>query len=75
MASLTLVRPLFLAHSETERAASSVYFPLGLLYLAGYVRDQGHEVTIFDGTFEQDHQAFVAHLTEHKPPSPVMLSS
>jgi len=67
MASVTFVHPLFLAHNETEQAASSAYFPLGLLYLASYVRDRGHDVTIFDGTFEESYDAFVQHLAEHKP--------
>ncbi len=67
MASITLAHPLFLAHSPDEQAASSPYFPLGLLYLAGYVRDAGHDVTIFDGTFQPDEAAFAAHLDEHNP--------
>ena len=67
MASLTLVHPVFLAHNPAEQAASSPYFPLGLLYLASYVREQGHDVTIFDGTFEADESAFAAHLQAHRP--------
>ena len=67
MASVTFVHPLFLAHDETEQAAGSVYFPLGLLYLASYVRDHGHDVTIFDGTFEHSYDAFEQHLAEHQP--------
>ena len=67
MASLTLVHPLFLAHDEAERSQSSPYFPLGLLYLAGYVRERGHTVTIFDGTFEPDESAFDAHLASTRP--------
>jgi len=67
MASITFAHPLFLAHDSTELEASSPYFPLGLLYLASYVRERGHDVTIFDGTFEQSESAFVAHLKAHKP--------
>lgn len=67
MASITFAHPLFLAHSPTELAASSPYFPLGLLYLASYVRDRGHDVTIFDGTFEADESAFAAHLEAERP--------
>lgn len=67
MARLTLAHPLFLAHDETEREAASPYFPLGLLYLAGYVREHGHDVTIFDGTFQPDEQSFAHHLAEHQP--------
>lgn len=67
MASITLAHPLFLAQNPTEQAASSPYFPLGLLYLASYVREQGHEVTIYDGTFEPDETTFAAHLSDHRP--------
>jgi radical SAM superfamily enzyme YgiQ (UPF0313 family) len=67
VASLTLVHPLFLAQDEAERSQSSPYFPLGLLYLAGYVRERGHTVTIFDGTFETDESAFDDHLARTRP--------
>jgi len=67
VARLTLAHPLFLALSPSEQAQSSPYFPLGLLYLAGYVREQGHDVSIFDGTFQTDERAFAAHLHEHRP--------
>lgn len=67
MASLLLVHPLFLSKSPDEQAAASPYFPLGLLYLAAYVRDQGHAVAVFDGTFQEDETAFVEALELHQP--------
>jgi len=67
VAAITLAHPLFLAHNADEAAASSPYFPLGLLYLASYVREHGHQVTIFDGTFEPSESAFQAHLQTHRP--------
>ena len=67
MAKILLVHPLFLYLNPEEKALQSPYFPLGLLYLAGYVRDQGHEVAVFDGTFEEDVSAFSARLTAEKP--------
>lgn len=67
MASLLLAHPLFLALSPDEQEASSPYFPLGLLYLAAWVRDAGHDVAIFDGTFESGLDAFVAALDRHQP--------
>lgn len=67
MASVLLVHPLFLAKSPAEQASSSPYFPLGLLYLAAYVREAGHSVTIFDGTFEPDESAFVSRLEAESP--------
>lgn len=67
MARLLLAHPLFLSKSDAEVEASSPYFPLGLLYLAGYVRHAGHEVAIFDGTFSPDEQAFVDMVDEFQP--------
>lgn len=67
MARIALAHPLILADSATEESASSPYFPLGLLYLAGYVRDHGHEVTVYDGTFQVDESSFVEHLRVHSP--------
>lgn len=67
MAKLVLAHPVFLAHDEVEREAASPYFPLGLLYLASYVRERGHEVSIFDGTFSDGEEAFVAHVAQHQP--------
>ncbi len=67
MATLLLAHPVFLAHDDVEREAASPYFPLGLLYLASYVREQGHDVSIFDGTFATGEDAFIAHLEEHQP--------
>ena len=46
---------------------SSPYFPLGLLYLASFVRDAGHTVTIFDGTFAPDESAFAEQLADDQP--------
>ena len=67
MARILLVHPLFLSLNPEEQALQSPYFPLGLLYLAGYVRAQGHEVAVFDGTFEEDVGAFSARLAAEKP--------
>ena len=67
MAKLLLAHPLFLSKSDDEQKAQSPYFPLGLLYLAGYVRQKGHEVAIFDGTFEVDESAFVERLAQEQP--------
>ena len=48
-------------------ASASPYFPLGLLYLAAYVRDRGHDVAIFDGTFEENESAFARALVSEDP--------
>ena len=67
MAKVLLCHPLFLSQSPDEQAASSPYFPLGLLYLAGYVREHGHQVAIFDGTFAAGESAFARCLQAEKP--------
>lgn len=67
MASLLLAHPTFLALSKDEQAASSPYFPLGILYLASWVRDAGHTVAIYDGTFEPGPETFADALAEHQP--------
>ena len=67
MAKVLFAHPLFLSQSPDEQAASSPYFPLGLLYLAGYVREQGHEVAVFDGTFAVDESEFEAALQREAP--------
>jgi anaerobic magnesium-protoporphyrin IX monomethyl ester cyclase len=67
MAKILLSHPLFLSQSPDEQAASSPYFPLGLLYLAGYVRENNHQVAIFDATFETDESAFARVLQTERP--------
>ncbi len=67
MAKLLLCHPLFLSKSPEEQASGSPYFPLGLLYLAAYVRERGHQVSVFDGTFQEDERAFVQALEREKP--------
>ncbi len=67
MAKILLCHPLFLSLNPEEQALQSPYFPLGLLYLASYVRAQGHEVAVFDGTFEEDVSAYSTRLAAEKP--------
>lgn len=67
MAKIVLGHPLFLSKSPDEQAAASPYFPLGLLYLAGYVREVGHEVAIYDATFEPDESTFAEMLKREQP--------
>lgn len=67
MANVLLCNPLFLNQSAEEREASSPYFPLGLLYLAAYIRERGHQVAVFDGTFTEGEADFVRVLAEIRP--------
>jgi anaerobic magnesium-protoporphyrin IX monomethyl ester cyclase len=67
MAKLLLCNPLFLSQSLEEQALKSPYFPLGLLYLAAYLREHNHTVTIFDGTFQPDVSTFLEMLQQESP--------
>ena len=67
MAKILFCHPMFLSKSPDEQASGSPYFPLGLLYLAGYVREQGHDAAMFDATFAEDESAFAAALREEMP--------
>lgn len=67
MAKILFVHPLFLSKNANEQDAASPYFPLGLLYLAAYVREVGHDVAVFDGTFEPDESTFDAALQREQP--------
>ncbi len=67
MAKILLAHPLFLSKSPEERSSASPYFPLGLLSLAAYVRQRGHDVAVFDGTFEEDESSFVDALHIESP--------
>lgn len=67
MAKILLAHPLLLSKSPMEQQLSSPYFPLGLLYLAAYVRDNRHDVAIFDGTFAPDESAFDEAMAREAP--------
>jgi anaerobic magnesium-protoporphyrin IX monomethyl ester cyclase len=62
-----LVNPVFLSQNEAERELMSPYIPLGLLYLASFLRDRGFQVEIFDGTFQEGDQDFIAALEKYSP--------
>jgi len=64
---ILLVNPVFLNQNETEKALMTPYFPLGLLYLAGFLRERGFSVEIFDGTFSDGIDDFAAILSESHP--------
>jgi radical SAM superfamily enzyme YgiQ (UPF0313 family) len=64
---ILLANPLFLSQNEAERELMTPYFPLGLLYLASYLRERDFGVEIFDGTFAEDDNAFLEALERHQP--------
>jgi len=64
---ILLVHPVFLSLDRAERELMSPYFPLGLLYLAAFLRQRGFQVGIFDGTFQDGPQDFAAALEALRP--------
>lgn len=52
LTDILLVNPVFLNQNEAERTLNTPYFPLGLLYLAAFLREEGFIVDIYDGTFK-----------------------
>jgi radical SAM superfamily enzyme YgiQ (UPF0313 family) len=53
MADLLLTHGYFLAEDEKERQIMKPYPPLGLLYLAAFMKTRGYSVEIFDSTFAE----------------------
>jgi len=64
---ILLANPLFLDQDEAERELMTPYFPLGLLYLASYLRERDFSVDVFDGTFADGETAFADALRRHRP--------
>jgi radical SAM superfamily enzyme YgiQ (UPF0313 family) len=64
---LLLVNPVFLSQNEAERDLMSPYIPLGLLYLAAFLRERDFRVEIFDGTFQEGDGDLIAALENYAP--------
>ena len=67
MIDILLVNPVFLSQNEAERELMNPYFPLGLLYLAAFIREKGFSVEIFDGTFQDGLDDFDKSLKKFAP--------
>ncbi len=63
-ADILLANTYFLNRDPTELSNMRPYAPLGILYLAAYVRQQGYRVQVYDNTFRPDEQAFFRALDE-----------
>lgn len=64
---ILLVNPVFLSQNEAEKELMNPYFPLGLLYLAAFIREKGFQVEIFDGTFLEGTKDFDEALVRLSP--------
>lgn len=56
----------FLHEDAKEQALMRPYPPLGLLYIAGHLRDAGHDVQVYDSTFGSL-EALYDKLRDHQP--------
>lgn len=63
---LLLTHGYFLFEDEAERQVMKPYPPLGILYISAYLKSRGHEVDIFDSTFERM-QSFREYIMSKRP--------
>lgn len=63
---ILLVHSYFLALDRAEQKVMRPYPPLGVLYLSSWLKGEGHEVRIFDGTFSEP-EAFLKAADEFRP--------
>ncbi|MEM9024815.1 MAG: cobalamin B12-binding domain-containing protein, partial [Bacteroidota bacterium] len=63
---LLLTHAYFLHEDPKEKAIMRPYPPLGILYVAAYLEEQGFANQVFDTTFSSK-EAFRAYLLEHRP--------
>ncbi|CUS95594.1 cobalamin-dependent protein, partial [Candidatus Kryptonium thompsonii] len=64
---IVLVNPLFIEKDPVEKKIMTPYFPLGLMYLASVLSDNGYEVELFDCTFRKDFDEFEDYMRNKKP--------
>ncbi|HEX6226682.1 MAG TPA: radical SAM protein [Chryseolinea sp.] len=64
--SVLLTHCYFLEDDEKEQQIMRPYPPLGILYISGYLEEQGIENDVFDTTFSSK-KAFRTYLLTHKP--------
>ncbi|MHB9156210.1 MAG: B12-binding domain-containing radical SAM protein, partial [Endomicrobiales bacterium] len=65
---IVLTHAYFLSRTRRERKIMKPYAPLGPLYVAAHLRQNGYRAAFFDTTFEQDLSGFDAYIKRKKPP-------
>jgi anaerobic magnesium-protoporphyrin IX monomethyl ester cyclase len=65
---IVFVHPLFISKDPVEEKIMTPYFPLGLMYLASVVRNNGYTVDLFDCTFRSDFDEFEKYIRLNRPP-------
>jgi anaerobic magnesium-protoporphyrin IX monomethyl ester cyclase len=70
---ILLSHSYFLKNDAKQYERMKPYSPLSTLLLASLLRDSGHEVALFDGTFAAGVEAFEAALDAHRPDVVVLI--
>lgn len=63
---ILLTHGYFLSEDRQERRIMKPYPPLGILYLSGYLKSQGFDVSVFDSTFHEKDE-FYRYVESEKP--------
>jgi radical SAM superfamily enzyme YgiQ (UPF0313 family) len=66
-ADILLTHAYYLARTRGERKEMRPYVPLGSLYVAAYLRQEGHRVAFFDTTFKNGIDEFARALDRYRP--------
>jgi len=67
MAQILFANSYFLKHDPKEYKNMNLYAPLGTLYAAGYIKQRGFEVALFDTNLADSEEDLKAALEKHKP--------
>ncbi len=61
---VTLVYPRL---NRVDCGSGSIHMPLGILYLASYLREHGHQISVIDATFMDSWETFEENLKKESP--------
>lgn len=67
MAQILFANSYFLKHDPKEYKNMNLYTPLGTLYAAGYIKQKGYDVALFDTMLADSEEDLKAELEKHKP--------
>ena len=67
MADILFANSYFLRHDPKEYKNMNLYAPLGTLYAAGYMKQKGYDVALFDTMLADSEEALIIELKKHEP--------